>query len=344
MKILMPYVDIGGGSVTNSTVSGGTELFSRLIVNNFDVVVVNIPWTTTVEENKRYVNQIRNLIEEHNIDLILSNNIKAVCFYALRKLNIPIMHITHTNYGLFEVNKTLATMVDLGHSIFAVSQHNKTYFDTRAERLGQPIVEFGGILSPAYCQYDLPVNTNPQKKLITVGRSNSYKHPFVVHNMTKNTDYVGEVITSVGVDADSIDYYERNKHLPHLLKLPHNKVIEHIADSTALVMTCVRETFGITALEALSVGTPLIIRTDKSDTHASAEIAVDESHRVLIRKNTETKDAIDKLSKLDRISIKQMTQEKYSKNKWINSYQNAFDFTIETYKKKTKHKLDFFTF
>lgn len=339
----MPYVDIGGGSVKNNVVSGGTELFSRLIVNNFDVVVVDIPWTTTVDDNKRYVNQIRSLIEEHKIDLILSNNIKAVCFYGLRKLNTPIMHITHTNYGLFEVNKTLATMAELGHSIFAVSQHNKNYFDNRAKRLNQPMVDFSGIVSPAYCQHDIPVNTNPEKKIITVGRSNSYKHPFIIHNMTKDTDYVGEVITSVGVDEDSIDYYERNKHLPHLLKLPHKEVIQHIADSTALVMTCVRETFGITALEALSVGTPLIIRTDESGTHASAEIAEDKSHRVLIRKNTETKDAIDKLLKVDRLSIKQMTQEKYSKNKWITSYKNAFDSTVEKYKKKISNN-EFFTF
>ena len=332
MKILMPYVDIGNNSIDSNVVSGGTELFSRLITQHFDIVVVDIPWTTTVQDNKKYFNQIRNLIEEHKIDLILSNNIKAICFYALRKLNIPILHITHTNYGLFTANETLAKMIQLGHSVYAVSQHNKTYFDSRASRMGQPVVNFSGILTPSYCQYDVPVNTSPQKKLITVGRSNSYKHPFIVHNMVRDTEYTAEIITSVGVDEDSIEYYERNKHLPHIMKLPHNQVIEHIADSTALVMTCTKETFGITALEALSVGTPLIIRTDSTGTHASAEIAVDESHRVLIRKSEETQSAIDKLVSLDRFSIKQMTQEKYGKDKWVTAYANVFDRTIEQYK------------
>lgn len=328
----MPYVDIGNGSIDSKVVSGGTELFSRLITQQFDVTTVDIPWTTTVQDNKKYFNQIRNLVEEHKIDLILSNNIKAICFYALRKLNTPILHITHTNYGLFTANETLAKMIEMGHSVYAVSQHNKTYFDSRATRMGQPVVNFSGILNPAYCQYDIPVNTTPKKKLITVGRSNSYKHPFVVHNMVQDTEYSAEIITSVGVDEDSIEYYERNKHLPHISKLPHNQVIEYIADSTALVMTCTKETFGITALEALSVGTPLIIRTDVSGTHASAEIAVDESHRVLIQKPAETQAAIDKLISVDRFSIKQMTQEKYSKNKWVTAYQNAFDRTVEQYK------------
>jgi glycosyltransferase involved in cell wall biosynthesis len=334
MKILVPYIDIGNSSITSNVVSGGTELFSRLIDENFETVVVNIPWDTTRQDNKKYLTIIRNAIEEHGVDLILSNNIKAICFYALRKLNTPILHLTHTNYGLFTANETLATMVDRGHSVYAVSGYNKDYFDKRAVRMNQPVVKFSGILTPAYCRHDLPVNTNPQKKLITVGRSNSYKHPFILHNMARKTGYTAEVVTTVGVDADSIDYYERNKHLPHLLRLPHSEVIQHISDSTALVMTCLNETFGITALEALSVGTPLIIRADVDGTHASAEIAVDESHRVLIRKNSETKHAIDQLERVDRVAIKQMTHERYNRTAWVNQFTNAFDRTIEQYKGK----------
>lgn len=347
MKVLIPYVDVGNGSISANTVSGGTELFSRLIAENFDTTVINIPWETTVADNRKLRIQIRNLIEEHKIDLILSNNIKAICFYALRKMGTPIMHMTHTNYGLFTANETLAKMIGLGHSVFAVSQFNKNYFDERSQRMKQPTVEFSGILNPAYCQYDLPVITNPQKKIITVGRSNSYKTPFIVHNMVKKTEYDAEVITSVGVDKDSIEYYERNKHLPHLMKVPHQEVIERIADSTALVMTCHKETFGITALEALSVGTPLIIRTDITGTHASAEIAAHETHRVLVRKNTETNDAIIALSKVDRLSIKQMTHEKHSKTQWVTNYQNAFDLTVEKYKKEGRgnsFSKNFFTF
>lgn len=105
MKVLIPYVDVGNGSISANTVSGGTELFSRLIAQNFDTTVISIPWETTVADNRKYRIQIRNLIEEHKIDLILSNNIKAICFYALRKLGVPIMHMTHTNYGLFTLTK-----------------------------------------------------------------------------------------------------------------------------------------------------------------------------------------------------------------------------------------------
>lgn len=347
MKVLMPYVDIRNGAITEKTVSGGTELFSRLINNNFDTVVFNVPWKTTPKENKKYITQIQNLIEEHKIDLILSNNIKAVCFYALRKIDIPILHITHTNYGLFTANETLAKMIGVGHSVFAVSQYNKSYFDDRAIRLNQPKVDFAGILAPAYCQYDMPVNTNPAKSLITIGRSNSYKHPFVLHKMVKDTGYTADVITSIGVDDDSVSYYEKNKHLPHQLQLPHEQVISRLANSSVSVITCMNETFGITALESLSVGTPVIIRAGITGTHASAEIAADSSHRVLIRKNNETKKAIDSLIKIDRNVIKQMTQDKYNKTQWVIDYQNAFDKTIENYKRSScgnTHIKQFFTF
>jgi glycosyltransferase involved in cell wall biosynthesis len=328
-------------------VSGGTELFSRLVKKNFDTVVFDIPWQTTPAENRKYITQMKNLVEEHKIDLILSNNIKAVCFYALRNIGVPILHITHTNYGLFTANETLAKMISLGHSVFSVSQYNKMYFDNRAERLNQPKVNFAGVLNPAYCQHDIPVNTNPEKTLITVGRSNSYKHPFVIHKMVKDTEYTAEVITSVGVDENSILYYEKNKHLPHKLKLPHNEVIDRLSNSTASVITCINETFGITALESLSVGTPVIIRADVTGNHASSEIAAHESHRILIRKSNETKSAIDSLIQIDRNEIKQMTQEKHNKNKWVTDYQNAFDKTIQTYKKSSNHNMyikEFFTF
>jgi glycosyltransferase involved in cell wall biosynthesis len=344
----MPYVDIGNNTISANVVSGGTELFSRLVARNFDTTVVTIPWQTTVHDNKQYIQQIRELIEEHNIDLILSNNIKAVCLYALRSIGTPILHITHTNYGLFTANETLASMVDRGHSMFAVSRYNKAYFDDRSDRLNQPKVNFAGILPPAYCQYDLPVNTQPNKRIITVGRSNSYKHPFTVHSMVKKTGYAAKVITSVGADRDSIEYYERNKHLPHELKLPHEEVMQMVTDSAASVITCTKETFGITALESLSVGTPIIIRADVTGNHASAEIATDDSQFVMIRKNTETRSALDKLERVDRVAIKQMTQDRYNQRQWVKTFENAFDKTIDVYTKHTqmkqKHASKFFTF
>jgi glycosyltransferase involved in cell wall biosynthesis len=336
MKVLMPYIDIGGGGISDPKINGGTELFSRLVNNNFDVEVVNIPWTTTRNENPKYVNTIRAIAEDKKCDIILSNNIKSVCLKLIQDIGIPIMHITHTNYGLMKAPELLRNFTNFGHSIYGVSDSNIAYMSRLSKRLHEPEVEYSGTIAPAYCSYDLEVNKTPTNNIVTVGRSNSYKGPFTLIDKIRGGKYNPIVITSRGVDEDSVEYYDKNKQKPHILDLNHNEVMNHLQNASASMITCTKETFGIAALESLSVGTPVLIKCDKSGTHASAEIAADSSHYCLFPA-TEKSDTIltyvDKLVKVDRNEIKQMTQEKHSKKNWVNNLSNAFDTTVEKYKK-----------
>lgn len=331
MKILLPYVDVAGNDITSGVISGGTELFSRLVYQNFDVEVFPIPWNTDNEQNKRIISKMRGVIEDKKIDLILSNNIKSVCCYAIRDIGVPILHITHTNYGLINSNITLNRMIAAGHSIYGVSQNNIDWLNEKSVRLGEPGIEFSGIIKPAYCLTDLTVNTVPYKQVVTVGRSNTYKAPFFIHG--RFGDYKTVVITSKGVDHDSVDYYESNKHKPHLLDLPHAEVMQQLRNSTASVITCTKETFGITALESLSVGTPVLIRKLTTADHASTEIPASPDHYRAFDKTDDLQKLLFELEKADRIEIKQMTQAKHSRENWVRTLSNAFDKTIEFYKK-----------
>lgn len=346
MKILMPYVDISGGDISNKKISGGTELFSRLICDNFDVVVFPIPWTTDNKQNKQYQNSLIKTFYDEKCDLVLSNNFKSVCFYALRDLGIPIMHITHTNYGLANSNQIIAAVESHGHSIFGVSQFNIDYHQNKSKRLSIPELNYSGFLRPAYCSYDLPVETNPTDNVITIGRANTYKAPFIIYKALKESKYKPLVITSLGVDHDSVTYYERHKDKHHLIDLPHDQVIDHLRKSACSIITCTNETFGITALESLSVGTPVLIRTNDKGRHASEEIAATESHYRCFKTDAdraEIEQKLDELVKLDRTEIKEMTQEKHSKQKWVSEFSRAFDMTIEKYKKhKSKSDLNQF--
>lgn len=334
MKILMPYINVSGESIESDIISGGTELFSKLVYENFDVEVVNISWNTTRDDNKRYVELLHSVAKEKKVDLILSNNIKSVCLRSLKNFGIPIMHITHTNYGNINSNDILNEMTDLGHSLYAVSNSNMEFLNKKSKRLNLPNLNYSGIVSPAYCMYDVSVNKTPQNTVATIGRANSYKMPFYIIPKLKNSKYSPLIITSQGEDDDSIKYYASNKHHPHILNANHNDVIEHLRNSVASVITCPVETFGITALESLSVGTPILIHTNKSGKHASAEIVDNPNYYVCFSGSDTIEDKIDMLSKIDRLEIKQRTQELHSKANWIKTMSNAFDKTIETYNKK----------
>ena len=115
-------------------------------------------------------------------------------------------------------------------------------------------------------------------------------------------------------------------------------------------MTWADETWGITGLEALSRGVPLILNTKfemdgrpskkigyKEPSHASNLLATDKSHFINIDHNS-TKgliDAIEKLWNVDRQEIQNKTWKKYTQKRWKKIMDNAIDKTIETFKSRS---------
>lgn len=331
MKILMPYIDVTGGKIDDPRVRGGTEAFSRLVYDNFDVVVVDIPWNTTPKENKAFVNQIRTIAHDEGCDLILSNSLKSPCMYGIRNIGKPIMHITHTNYGILTSNEILGSVEALGHSIFGVSQFNVDFMQRKAKRLGTPEINYSGIVEPSYAKHDMEVIESPESKVVAVGRANSYKAPFCIHKIFGQSVYSPTVITSIGDDKDSKEYYARNQHLPHLLGIPHTEVIDQLRTASASVITCPVETFGIAALESLSLGTPILIRANHTGKHASMEIAANANHYRVV--GDDPIKAIEDLLKIDRKEIKEATHDKHTKERWKEKMQAAFESTVDKYRK-----------
>ena len=112
--------------------------------------------------------------------------------------------------------------------------------------------------------------------------------------------------------------------------------MENISKCKTYFSTWDKETWGITSMEALSCGIPVILNSDKDGNHASEIIPADNSHYVKIPKDD--KDALVKAIKsfdnVDRKSIQEMTYEKYNKKSWIKQFSNCVDQTIETFKKR----------
>ena len=97
--------------------------------------------------------------------------------------------------------------------------------------------------------------------------------------MTKNTDIKSLVITSKTQRKEDLPYYEKNKHWENVLwDKPYKEVMEHISNCKTYFSTWNGETWGITAMEALSCGVPVIMNEDKNGDHASEIIPANKSH------------------------------------------------------------------
>ena len=103
-----------------------------------------------------------------------------------------------------------------------------------------------------------------------------------------------------------------------------------MSKSGVLVSTWPLESWGITALEALSHGLPLIIVTDSSGKHSSTAIAASDTHYKCVKTGIKPKDLeeiindMNRISLSDRKNIATMTQEKHSLDNFKQTMNKVF--------------------
>ena len=123
----------------------------------------------------------------------------------------------------------------------------------------------------------------------------------------------------------------------------HDKVIENISKCETFFSTWNKETWGITAMEALSCGIPVILNCDNDGDHASEIIPASPNHFIKISNNNkdELVSAIKSFKNVDRKEIQEMTIEKYSLEKWKSHFANCIDKTVENFKIKNNNLKEF---
>ena len=148
----------------------------------------------------------------------------------------------------------------------------------------------------------------------------------------KNSNLNGFVITSK-TDYDDDAYYERNKHWNNTIwNQPHDAVMDALGKSKTYFSTCNHETWGISALESLAHGVPIILNCDKTGEYASEYIPASSNHCKKIQNND--KDAlIDAIKSfdVDRKEIQDMTWEKHNLEKWKSNFTDSVSKTIERF-------------
>ena len=352
MKILLLYREPFDRRITSKTVSGGGEMFCRSIYENFkdDVIVHYVPYASDIEWNGSDKNQeqrdIINFAEDNKVDVIISNYPNAIYTGAvLQKSHIPIMSIIHNVYPMTSIVQRMNGLTYNGHSVFLVSEWQNKRYDEMVEKIRNRYGDDGaydnkhptiaGYINSSYCKVNKKV-VKPIWDCGTIGRCDNGKAPFKLKSMTKGRDIKSLVITSKTQVESDIKYYERNKNWDDVVwDKPYKEVMENISKCKTYFSSWPGETWGITAMEALSCGIPIILNSDKNGDHASEIIPADKSHYVKIPKDD--KDALVKAIKsfenVNRKEIQEMTWEKHNRKKWKSDFANAIDKTIEKFRK-----------
>ena len=201
-----------------------------------------------------------------------------------------------------------------------------------SKRLNQKIPLISGFINPSFCAGEKPEIQDVEYDCITIGRCYKGKDPFKLHRYLKESNLNGFVITSKTTYDDDA-YFERNKHWNNTIwNQPHDVVMNALGKSKTYFSTCNYETWGISALESLSHGIPIILNCDKKGEHASEYIPASPTHCKKIPNND--KDAVIDAIKsfdVDRKEVQDMTWEKHNLESWKSNFTNSVSKTIERF-------------
>lgn len=339
MRVLLPFFDPFDKPINHPVISGGTEMFCKSIYENFTTKVVQVPYASSQYSKKEKDLVVKNILqaaEDFDADIIISNFAQAIfCGAEIIKSKVPIMIVEHCVYGMASCISRWNNAVDAGHSVYFVSEWQEKKYARKAERTGQRVVPISGYVNPSYCK-QLPTLKDIRFDCGTIGRCESGKNPFSLKRLTKDSKLSTLVITSKMPQPSTEPYWKRNQHWDNVLwDIPHDEVINNIAQCRSYFSTWTGETWGITALEALSCGVPVILNGDKNGGHASQIIPAHESHYKTIATGNkdELVDAIKSFGNVDRKEIQEMTWEKHSLDAWKLQMQNAMQKTIDKFNK-----------
>tara|TARA_Y100000310_G_scaffold30061_1_gene28597 strand:- start:546 stop:1586 length:1041 start_codon:yes stop_codon:yes gene_type:complete len=339
MKILLPYIDLNNHSINHPQVTGGSELFCRHLVNNFDTYIPQIPIEALNYNLKEKNAIVQRIIEEaitFDVDIIVSNFSGSIFagHEITTKSPIPLMVIEHCIYPMLTVIAKWNNVVNRGHSVFFVSKAQEMRYQKMADRSEQSLYTTGHYIRPSYCHGEKSAIQDVEYDCMTIGRSYKGKDPFKLHRFLKDTDLRRLVISS-RTDYDDQAYYEKNKHWDHTIwDQPYDVVMDTLGKAATYFSTCEYETWGITALEALSHGVPIILSSDKDIPHASEVIVASPRHYRRIPKGSAS-ELIQGIQEndLDRQEVQDMTWEKHSEKAWRENFETAAQMTIDKFNK-----------
>lgn len=355
MKIILPIKVHKELDFDN--VNGGIIKFSKQIWENFDDVIP-VPITKEDREQRRTRQIIRDAIHKHSPDIAIGNEIDYLHNGFFQEYDIPLISIMHEprsgDIRMVPLGERLKEMRENGGHLYFVSESQFEFYQNMFIRLDDyDLVAPDGYINSGYCESTAPINLDKEYDTVTVGRSEMLKDPFWLHKITKGNSGMNSLVLTDNANFDSENqnaYVEKHMHLwedPQctIRGLLHDKVLSTMAKGKVYVSTCPVESWGITCLEALSAGLPVLLATDKSGKHASECIPADQSHYEKMRKSSDPGEVREKIRGLMNISddkrqeISGMTREKHSRENWVKAMEKIIDRRLSDKQETTYARL-----
>lgn len=355
MKIILPYKKLGGVSIHDSKIMGGMEKFGKMLFENIEGIIP-VEFTEEDQRKRLVTEKIIRAVKQNNADMVLNNYDNRTLTDNLQKhLSIPVAWICHnlgTSISKVALVQIMPDFVANGGSIFMVTRYQHKTWSSLSRRINGADIDItiSGYINSSCCTGSEVLSKSKDHDIIVVSRYDRGKDPFSVNwkidKLKKKTGIQpmnSTIVTSKYRIEKNKEYMEKNAHWETepeykiLWNLDHSDVLDNIAKSKVLVSTLPEESFGITTLEALSHGVPVILFCKPDLTHASCEIPANEEHIVRIRKSCSPEEFLEAYNRLSNYSneksqeIYDQTQAKHSKEAWIESVKNIIDVTMSNY-------------
>jgi glycosyltransferase involved in cell wall biosynthesis len=343
MKILMPFIARSGNSIHSDIVSGGIEKFAKNLFDLFPDSIIPVIITAYDRTNRRTKKIFVDAIKKHKPDFIITNDIDGVFLEAQIHANIPTIFIMHEplcgDIRYLSLYQNLHHFLNRGGHVYFVSENQFNFFNMHIKRVtGSHLKKINGFVNSAFCDGTEDVSLNMQFDVCTIRRTDKMKDPFIVHRKLENTKLKTCVMTTKDNFQSNplqIKYYNENLKWSEpnftFRGLTHSETMKNLASSKVFISTMTTESFGITTLEALSIGVPVILFADKSMKHSSEIIPADKSHYRIVHKSITSSDLLKTVSELSELGvtsrkqISQMTKQKHSKEKYKEKFIEIFN-------------------
>jgi hypothetical protein len=342
-KIIMPFLSHhqNYGLISNQ-IFGGIERFKKLVYEHIPNV---LPVEITKEQRKKRIGKSIFHFEywQYQPDIIFVNDASKVFSSGLIDYNVPVVWVCHEplerTIQNIEMMKRFNPFIDRGGHLYFVSQIQHEFFDNMSKRiLGYPIKNIMGYVNPSCCLGTEQVYTgNREYDAVTIGRTIRSKDPFWLHRKLENTNLKSAVITgkiNLLKNDKEHEYFNFNYKWVEprytFRGLSHEETLYEMSKGGVFVSTWASESWGITALEALSYGLPLLLITSSMNKHASQYIAGNENHFRHIKKGIKSENLLDIIKEMntisldDRMEIAKITQENHSLQNFKNMMNSIF--------------------
>jgi len=274
------------------------------------------------------------------------NNFKANLSNILLEHNIPTIQPLHSGTATLGgmvgtiTNRVFAPLLKYGPEMFKLGWASEyvaeDYRIYASKHLG---IDIDPWLHPYYVGKSdnvdevLPSNG----KVYIVSRTSPEKRIHVSLDILDKLNIPTKVYTIIG-DEDYFDKrikkYTENPNIEFVYNAMYPDIMEDLRSARLLVLDSNKETFGLSGLEAMERGVPIVYHNNNLDV-APHESIVDTELLTYITKSKDLDDHTDKLRYLDlsletRVLIANKTRSKFSTSAWKSNFESIFNSFQQT--------------